>query len=160
MLVPPDVPTADLSQSPALTRSTPGAVPGPVDRVHFLDEQRRYRRAPRRFTALAAFAVLITGIPACIVVTPLIFTVLMTLGHIINALSPIPPEALQSLREWGQSVSNAADSLETALDSGNLRGQAELFRVALAIGVLVLPGALALFAIWIAIRRVLGHVAV
>jgi hypothetical protein len=32
--------------------------------------------------------------PACIVVTPLVFTVLMTLGHNINAISPISPETL------------------------------------------------------------------
>ena len=58
----PDVPTTHPSRSPELTRSGPGPVhvPGPVDRVHFLDEQRRYRRATRRFTVLAALAVLIT----------------------------------------------------------------------------------------------------
>ena len=158
----PDVPTTQPSRSPSLTPPAQGTaqVPGPVDRVHFLDEQRRYRRATRRFTALAALAVLITGIPACIVVTPLVFTVLMTIGHIINAISPIPPETLEALRSWGQSVSSAADTLEASLDAGGVAGQVELFRIALVIGVLVLPGALALFAIWIAIRRVLGQVAV
>jgi Zn-dependent protease with chaperone function len=160
--VTPDRPTTQPSRSPSLTPPAQGAaqVPGPVDRVHFLDEQRRYRRATRRFTALAALAVLITGIPACIVVTPLVFTVLMTIGHIINAISPIPPETLEALRSWGQSVSSAADTLEASLDAGGVAGQVELFRIALVIGVLVLPGALALFAIWIAIRRVLGQVAV
>ena len=158
----PERPTTQPLRSPSLTPPAQGAtqVPGPVDRVHFLDEQRRYRRATRRFTALAALAVLITGIPACIVVTPLVFTVMMTIGHIINAISPIPPETLEALRSWGQSVSSAADTLEASLDAGGVAGQVELFRIALVIGVLVLPGALALFAIWIAIRRVLGHVAV
>ena len=156
--MPPDFPTTHLSQSPALTPSA--TVPGPVDRVHFLDEQRRYRRATRRFTALAALAVLITGIPACIVVTPLVFTIVMTIGHIINAIAPISPETLEMMRSWGQSVSSAADTLESSLDAGNVRGQAELLRIALVIGVLVLPGALALFTLWIGIRRVLGHVAV
>ena len=157
-----DAPATPPARTPSLTPSAQGAtqVPGPVDRVHFLDEQRRYRRASRRFTALAALAVLVTGIPACIVVTPLVFTVLMTIGHIINAISPISPETLEALRNWGQSMSNAADTLEASLDAGSVAGQAELFRIALVIGFLVLPGALALFAIWIAIRRILGHVAV
>ena len=107
MLVARDIPTTQPSQSPALTAPAPGAVrvPGPVDRVHFLDEQRRYRRATRRFTALATLAVLITGIPACIIVTPLVFTFVMTSGHIINAISPIPPETLETLRGFARSVS-------------------------------------------------------
>jgi Zn-dependent protease with chaperone function len=157
-----DLPTTSPPRNPALSPSAPGAVqvPGPVDRVHFLDEQRRYRRASRRFTALAALAVLITGIPACIIVTPLVFTIVMTIGHIVNAISPISPETLEMLRGWGQSVSNAADTLEASAEAGRVAGSAALVRIALVIGVLVLPGALALFTIWIAIRRVLGHVAV
>jgi heat shock protein HtpX len=135
-------------------------VPGPVDRVHFLDEQQRYRRATRRFTALAAVAVLITGIPACIVVTPLVFTLLMTIGHILNAISPISPETLETLRGFGRSVSAAADTLDTSVNAGAVPAAAALVRIAFLIGVLVLPGATALFALWLAIRRVLGHVAV
>ena len=135
-------------------------MPGPVDRVHFLDEQRRYRRATRRFTALAALAVLITGIPACIIVTPLVFTLAMTVGHIINAISPISPETLATLRGWGQSLSTAADALDASVNAGTVPAWAAAVRIAFLIGVLVLPGALALLVLWIGIRRVLGHVAV
>ena len=138
----------------------PAHVPGPADRVHFLDEQRRYRRATRRFTVLAAVAVLITGIPACVIVTPLVFTVLMTIGHIINAISPISPETLESLRAFGQSLSNAADTLDASINAKAIPSGAAIARIALVIGVLVLPGALALLALWIGIRRVLGRVAV
>lgn len=158
-----DVPATDRLDSPALTQPAPGPVhvPGPVDRVHFLDEQRRYRRATRRFTALAALAVLITGIPACIVVTPLVFTILMTIGHIINAIAPISPETLETLRGMGQSLSNALDAVETSLDAGTLAAaRAAAARIALVVGVLVMPGALALLGLWLVIRRVLGHVAV
>ena len=162
IVVTPDVPATHASQGPALTASAPGPVhvPGPVDRVHFIDEQQRYRRATRRFTALAALAVLITGIPACIIVTPLVFTILMTIGHIINAISPIPPETLETLRGIGQSVSRAADTLDASIDAGRVTAWAEVLRIAFLIGVLVLPGAIALFMIWLGIRRVLGHVAV
>ena len=145
---------------PALDASAPARVPGPVDRVHFLDEQRRYRRATRRFTVLAALAVVITGIPACIIVTPLLFTVAMTIGHIVNAISPISPETLEALRGFGQSLSVAADTLEASLDASAVPSADALARIALVIGVLVLPGALALFLLWIGIRRVLGRVAV
>ena len=159
----PDVPTTRPSRSPALTPSAPGPVhvPGPVDRVHFLDEQRRYRRATRRFTALAALAVLITGIPACVIVTPLVFTLAMTIGHIINAISPISPETLETLRGLGKSVSDAANTIDAQASAGTLTAaRADVLRIALAVGVLVLPGAIALFSLWLAIRRVLGSVAV
>src|SRR5688572_2429002 len=75
--------------------SGPGSlpIPGPVDRVHFLDEQRRYRKASRRFSLLAMLAVLITSLPACIVVTPLVFTIVLTIGHIANAIAPGSTEA-------------------------------------------------------------------
>jgi Zn-dependent protease with chaperone function len=158
-----DVPTTRPSRSSALNPSAKASahVPGPVDRVHFLDEQQRYRRATRRFTALAALAVLITGIPACVIVTPLVFTIAMTVGHIINAISPISPETLETLRGFGQSVSNAADAVDARANAGTLAAaRADLLRIALVVGVLVLPGALAILGLWLAIRRVLGHVAV
>ncbi len=147
--------------APTTRPRSPAPVPGPADRVHFLDEQRRYRRATRRFTALAALAVLITGIPACIVVTPLVFTVVMTIGHIINAISPISPETLDTLRGLGQSASSAADAINAGADAGTTAAaRAELLRLALVVGVLVLPGAIAILGLWLAIRRVFGHVAV
>ena len=147
--------------APTTRPRSPAPVPGPADRVHFLDEQRRYRRATRRFTALAALAVLITGIPACIVVTPLVFTVVMTIGHIINAISPISPETLDTLRGLGQSASSAADAINAGADAGTTAAaRAELLRLALVVGVLVLPGAVAILGLWLAIRRVFGHVAV
>jgi Zn-dependent protease with chaperone function len=141
--------------------SRPVHVLGPADRVHFLDEQRRYRRATRRFTALAALAVLITGIPACIVVTPLVFTIAMTIGHIINAISPLSPETLETLRGLGKSATDAGNAIDAQVNSGALAAaRADLLRIALAIGVLVLPGAVAIFGLWLAIRRVFGRVAV
>jgi Zn-dependent protease with chaperone function len=127
-------------------------IPGPVDRVHFLDEQRRYRKASRRFSLLAFVAVLITGIPACIVVTPLVFTIVLLIGHIVNAIAP---ETWTWLREGAQVIPDAAD----AIDAAGGRA-ARVARAAFAIVILVLPGAVAIFALWLANRRLLRHVAV
>ena len=127
-------------------------IPGPVDRVHFLDEQQRYRKASRRFSVLALVAVLITGIPACIVVTPLVFTIVLLVGHIVNAIAPISPETWARLRDVVQVIPKSG---------GAAGGQtAQVVQTALAILLLVLPGALAIFALWVANRRLLGHVAV
>jgi Zn-dependent protease with chaperone function len=127
-------------------------IPGPVDRVHFLDEQRRHRKASRRFSLLAFVAVLITGIPACIVVTPLVFTIVLVVGHIVNAIAP---ETWDWLREGARVIPNAADAIDAA--GGRAAG---VGRAALAIAILVLPGAVAIFLLWLANRRLLRRVAV
>jgi Zn-dependent protease with chaperone function len=139
---------------PAARHAGAGSVgiPGPVDRVHFLDEQQRYRKASRRFSVLALVAVLITGIPACIVVTPLVFTIVLLVGHIVNAIAPISPETWARLRDVVQVIPKSG---------GAAGGQtAQVVQTVLAILLLVLPGALAIFALWVANRRLLGHVAV
>ena len=120
-------------------------MPGPIDRVHFLDEQQRYRKASRRFSVLAFAAVLITGIPACVVVTPVVFTVLLTLWHIVNAISPVTAAGLNRLRESVLLIPGMAAAASS--DQGQ---PAQIARVVLAIIVLVLPGAFAMFALWLA----------
>lgn len=131
----------------------PRRVPGPVNRVHFLDEQQRYRRASRRFSALAVLAVLITGIPACIVVTPLVYAIVLTIGHIVNAISPISPDTLAWLRGGLGAVADAGDATSRT-------AAATLTRTLLAIAVLVMPGALAILLLWLANRRLLRQVVV
>ena len=149
--------TTGRTDLPGLAAGPPGAgsVPGPVDRVHFLDEQQRYRKASRRFSVLAFVAVMITSIPACIVVTPLVFTVLLTVWHIVNAISPVSAAALTRLRESVLLIPGMAAA--TSSDQGQ---SAQIARVVLAIVVLVLPGAVAIFALWLANRRLLRHVAI
>jgi len=151
--------TTGRTDSPGLARRSPGAgsvpVPGPIDRVHFLDEQQRYRKASRRFSVLAFVAVMITSIPACVVVTPLVFTVMLTVWHIVNAISPASAAMLTRLRESALSI----PGMEAAIGSDH--GQsAQIARAVLAISLLVLPGALAIFALWLANRRLLRHVAI
>jgi heat shock protein HtpX len=129
-------------------------VPGPVDRVHFLDEQQRYRRASRRFSLLALVGVLVTGIPACIVVTPIVFTIVLIIGHIVNAIAPISQDTWARLRDSILVMPRAVDAL------GPAGKGAQVARTLVGILVLVLPGALAIFALWLANRRLLRHVAV
>ena len=74
----------------------PASIPGPVDRVHFEDEQRRYRRKSWRFSVFAALAALTTGIPACFIVTPLIYAFALLVAHIINVISPLSPATWSS----------------------------------------------------------------
>src|SRR5215469_4005741 len=60
-------------------------VPGPVDRVTFFTMQRRHRRASWRFSALAIVAVLLTGFPLSILITPLLYAIVLLVGEITQA---------------------------------------------------------------------------
>jgi Zn-dependent protease with chaperone function len=137
-----------------LTATAATSFAGPVDRVHFADEQRRYRRKSWRFTLFAALAVLTTGIPACIIVTPLIYAVVLLIAYIINVFAPLSPSAWTSLQRLAEAIPRAAASIDEGEALRNI-GQ-----IAQGAAVLVLPGALAMLALWIVVRGLVGRVGV
>lgn len=67
-------------------------------RRHFDDEQQRNRRQSRRFSLLAVPAVLLAGIPLCIVASPIIFGVVVIAASAIEAVSPSDPERWEGLQ--------------------------------------------------------------
>lgn len=130
------------------------SIPGPADRVHFEDEQRRYRRKSWRFSAFAALAAVLTGIPACIIVTPLVYSFALLIAYIVNAVAPIHPSTWRSLQTLAEAIPRAVE----AIDNGGVTR--DVLRIVVGISVLVVPGAIATFATWIAIRGLLGRVGV
>ena len=60
----------------------------PIDRVHFLDDQRRNRRKSLRFTVFAVVAVAVSGIPLCVIVAPLLFGVIIVVMHLADLFAP------------------------------------------------------------------------
>jgi Zn-dependent protease with chaperone function len=133
---------------------THASIPGPADRVHFADEQRRYRRKSWRFSLLALFAVLSTGIPACIIATPLIYALALVVAYIINVFSPLSPATWASLQQLSEAIPRAV----TAIDEGS--AGRNIPQIATGIAVLVVPGALSMLALWIAVRGLVGRVGV
>jgi Zn-dependent protease with chaperone function len=137
-----------------LAAASQTSIPGPVNRVHFEDEQRRYRRKSWRFSAFAAFAAILTGIPACVVVTPLVYSFALLVAYIINVFVPLHPSTWAGLQTLAEAIPRAVD----AIDKGG--AARDVLRIALGISVLVVPGAVATLATWIAIRGLLGRVGV
>ena len=137
-----------------LTASPQASIPGPADRVHFEDEQRRYRRKSWRFSAFAAFAAVLTGIPACIVVTPLVYSFALLVAYIINVFVPLHPSTWTGLQTLAEAIPRAVD----AIDKGG--AGKDVLRIVLGISVLVVPGAVATLATWIAVRGLLGRVGI
>lgn len=71
----------------------------PIDRVHFLDEQRRNRRRSRRFTAFAVVAVAVSGIPLCVVVAPIFLGAIIVLMHVADLVAPLSLSAWDRLHD-------------------------------------------------------------
>jgi Zn-dependent protease with chaperone function len=130
------------------------AFAGPVDRVHFADEQRRYRRKSWRFTLFAALAVLTTGIPACIIATPLIYAVVLVIAYIINVFAPLSPATWRSLQQLAEAIPRAVGTID---EGGALRNIPQIVTGA---AVLIVPGALSMLALWIIVRGLVGRVGV
>ena len=71
----------------------------PIDRVHFLDEQRRNRRRSRRFTVFAVVAVAVSGIPLCVVAAPLFLGLIIAAMHLADLVAPFPPSAWERMHD-------------------------------------------------------------
>lgn len=70
-----------------------------IDRVHFLDEQRRNRRRGARFSVFAVIAVALAGIPLCVVVAPLLLGVALVAANLIELVAPLPEAQWARLRD-------------------------------------------------------------
>ena len=71
----------------------------PIDRIHFLDEQRRNRRRSLRFSIFAVIAVALSGIPLCVIVAPLLLGVILVVAHVADLLSPLSPQTWDLLHD-------------------------------------------------------------
>lgn len=123
-------------------------VPGPADRVHFLHEQRRHRRASRYYGVLGVLTALAAGVPLSLVVTPLVYLVLLTGLHVAELAGSVPSE----LSTYAAGIARAVREALGAL----LEQRWPRLDLATATA-LVLPGALVMLALWLAVRRLLGR---
>jgi Zn-dependent protease with chaperone function len=71
----------------------------PIDRVHFLDEQRTNRRRSRRFVVFAIVAVALSGIPLCVIVAPLLIGVIIVAMHVADFAAPLSPAMWDRLHD-------------------------------------------------------------
>jgi Zn-dependent protease with chaperone function len=132
-------------------------VPGPADRTTFFEAQRRHRRASRRFSAIAAIAVLLTGMPLSIVLTPFVYAVVLVGGYAAAMFSPLPAAAWQIVKNMPFVFLTASGLVAAAEGKTNVLTPTEALALAVA---LVLPGALILLSVWIGLRLVFRHAGV
>src|SRR5690349_10152252 len=81
--------------------SSPIQTLGPLDRASFFAEQQRNRRATWRLFAACVAAILLMGIPLCLVITPLVYAVMLFCVHTVDLIVP-QPGLLAALGEVGK----------------------------------------------------------
>jgi len=121
-------------------------VAGLEDREHFLDAQRRNRRASWRASIFAPVAVAAAGVPLCAVITPALYAPLLLAGHLARAVGALPPAAWQTLHDVAYLV---PDTWAQLWDGA---GPVPWGFLALLV---VVPGAVAMVAAWLLIRATL-----
>lgn len=125
------------------------SVPGPVDRVHFLDDQRRNRRASWRFSVFAVVAVALSGLPLCILISPILFGFLVVVAHVVDLVTPVPPRIWDTLEPIARAI-----PVTWAYITGS--GPAPPWTLLAA--ALVLPGASLMLVAWLWIRLLFRRV--
>jgi Zn-dependent protease with chaperone function len=119
-------------------------IPPAVGRRHFADEQRRNRRQSRRFSIVALPAVVLAGIPLCIVVSPLLFALVLVGASVWDLVAPLDPVRWQELHRIAHSLPELWNLL---------RGRpADVPWGALAL-LLVAPGMIVMLAAWPFVRH-------
>jgi len=119
---------------------------GPSDRVSFLAEQRRRRREGWRLSVLCALAVLVTGLPLSVVLTPVIYAALLGALRLGNLVIPVPPSVWAGLHR----LARLLPALFEALSRGGTHVPASTL---VAAGVILVgPGIAAALILWLGLR--------
>ena len=111
----------------------------------FFHAQHRNRRATWRMSALGVFAAFIMGLPLTLALTPLVYAGTLLVAEIVNHFSPLPPQFWQT----ANSLARLAQRLiEYVL---NHRGTLNPQELAVALAIVLLPGIVIAFVLWLGI---------
>lgn len=141
---------ADTPSAPRGDRSPVAGVLGPVNRVTFQEEQARRRRRTWRLTVVCAAGAALTGIPASLVFTPALLTVLLLLTKLVDLTIGVPASVWDGYERVLVPVITAINAVDS--ESGTPIPIAAIVQAAL---VWILPGMAAMLLIWPALRALL-----
>lgn len=117
----------------------------PRDPETFYKAQKRNRRATWRMSFFCAIAALLMGIPLTLVLTPLFYGLTLMGAEIWNYFSPLPPEFWQNANALGRLAIQVGDYFF------NHKGTLDPQTLALAAALLLLPGIVIAFLLWVAV---------
>jgi Zn-dependent protease with chaperone function len=117
----------------------------------FFKAQKRNRRATWRMSALSGFAAFIMGIPLTLMLTPLLYAVTLVVADIINSFSPLPPEFWQKAESLAKLGVRLGDYLI------NQKGTLDRQELAVGMALILLPGMVLVFLLWLGILLLFRH---
>jgi Zn-dependent protease with chaperone function len=118
----------------------------------FFKAQKRNRRATWRMSALCVFAAVIMGLPLTLVLTPLLYALTLIAADIVNRfISPLPPEFWQTMNGLTHLFGRVADYVL------NQKGTLDPQELALGLALMLLPGMVLAFSLWIGMRLLFRH---
>jgi Zn-dependent protease with chaperone function len=117
----------------------------PAERVHFLDDQRRHRRSSRRSAFMVVAALAVSGIPLCVLISPVVIAGALLLSYIIGVFATVPPE----LSDWLYRASHILPLTWSALWQDDVAMPWRLLAL-----LFILPGAVVMVLLWALIRIV------
>lgn len=118
---------------------------GPANPETFYKAQKRNRRATWRMSFLCLVATLLMGIPLTLVLTPLFYGVSLIGAEIWNYFSPLPPEFWQNANALGRLAMQVGDYYI------NHKGTLDPQTLGLAAALLLLPGIVIAFLLWLCV---------
>lgn len=121
-------------------------IPGPVNRESFFEAQRRNRQATWRLSAVCILAVIFTGIPLSLILAPPVYGLLLLGLAVAKRYVAVPPEIWQTLVQMGSSVGAILDHFS------NNKPLPPLDIVLTAAAVVLLPGIVIQFLLWLGMR--------
>ncbi|MFN8523470.1 MAG: M48 family metalloprotease [Chloroflexota bacterium] len=124
---------------------------GPINRVSFVAEQRRHRRSTWQLSAICTLAVLITGLPLSLVMTPVVFAVALL---VLVVTRPFTPNAAAAWDAYGLVFTLLFDVADR-LDRDPLA--ALLPKLALLAAVMVTPGVVTMATLYWWLGRVFAR---
>jgi Zn-dependent protease with chaperone function len=111
----------------------------------FFHAQRRNRRATSRMSALAVFAAFLMGIPLTLALTPLFYAGTLVIGDLLDHFHMLPPGFL----DQANALAVLAGRLGNYLF--NHRGTIETQELVIGAALVLLPGMVIAFALWVSV---------
>jgi Zn-dependent protease with chaperone function len=117
----------------------------PAERVHFLDDQRRHRRSSRRSAVMVIAALVMSGIPLCVLISPVVIAGPLLLSYIVGVFATVPPE----LSDWLYRATHILPLTWSALRQDDVAMPWRMLAL-----LFILPGAVVMVLLWAVIRTV------
>jgi Zn-dependent protease with chaperone function len=116
-----------------------------AERIHFLDDQRRHRRSSRLSAVMVIAALVISGVPLSVLISPVVVAAALLVGHIASLFATLPSD----LSDWLYRASHILPITWSALRQDDVTIPWRMLTL-----LFILPGTVTMVLLWALIRTV------